>query len=650
MKKEVIGIDYETTGFGAYTGDKIFAFCITTEDDVKTKVWRFDWKSRRKRKTAEGNFNYYHTNKFIKVAHNAKFEQNFTAAYYGGTLPNSEWRDTMIMSQMLRNLLMSHSLENLAKRYFTEMFPEKAEEWTYYDKQVKLHVTKQKRLMNNYPRRVEPEILEPIYDDGVNPFVIDRPNYGLVPVDIMTPYQVADGDRCILLYKLMWPKLLDDKAMYNDFMNEMDLIKVTQRMEQNGIMVHVKNAKVLQKELSGKVAILKTKKKKYFGFDINLDSSDQLQKHLFGYINRKKHEKIKVDEEWKRQKPRYNMIIQIKTATGTPSASKEALALLQKAYPDNPAVDLLSQWRAFSRGCTMVTKYMELMNEKHIIHANIKTNEAATGRESISQPSLQNVQKEFSIKSIYGIPARRCFRPRPGYVYFLGDYSGIEMRMIINAANETVLIDELKKDNDFDVHTFISEVMLQEEFTCLPPGKEKKALRAHVKDADFGIPYGASVKVTALSLQKSVPETKQIIRNFAEVCPGICTFNRTQMDKVRSKGYITTAFGRKLYIFKDKAYTAANYQIQGDAAGAFKRGQNNIDKYLHKVWNDEIKMILPVHDEIIIEFPRYLLSDSRAILHDLNWCMINIPEIEVPLMTEWKIATTNWQDAEEIEI
>ena len=647
---ELIGLDYETTGFNAYQGDRIFSFSLTTEE-VETTVHRLDWISSAKRTTSRLKLDRIHGPKYIKVAHNAKFEMGFTAMLFDGKLPESEWHDTMLMSQLLRNLLKSHALDSLATKYFSETFPDETKEWANWDKQVKLHLTKQKRLLGSYPARVEKELLDPMRTAGVEPFVTDRPNYGLVPVSIMDPYQIADGDRCMLLYRLMYPILLEDKVLYQDYLNEMQLLRTTQRMEQTGIMVHINNAKQLYRDLTNKLSVLELQKKKIFGFEINLDSPDQLQKHLFGYIDLKKHEKK--NEPWKILEPRFRMLSQVLTDKGAPSASKEALEKLQEAYPDNLAVDLLSQWRAFSRGRTMASSYMELMGPDMIIHADIQTNEAATGRESIRKPSLQNVQKEFSLKSKYGIPARKCFRPRPGYVYFMGDYAGIEMRMIINASGEKILIDKLKENIDFDVHSFNGEIMLADEWLELfasDDKRAKKSMRDMVKDAGFAIPYGAGVPKLCLTFKKKQTDVREIIQRYGEVCPNICSFNRRKMEEVRKKGYITTAFGRKLSIWHDKAYTAANYQIQGDAAGTFKRGQNNIFEYLRKVWKHKIRMILPVHDEIIIEYPRELLSDYPAILQDLNWCMINIPEIEVPLMTEWKIATNNWQNAEGIKI
>lgn len=657
IEKELVGIDYETTGFEAYGKDRIFSFSITRNNkDIHTTVHRFDWAAKSKRIISKALFNKYHTDKYIKIAHNAKFEMGFTAMYYDGVLPKSEWHDTMIMSQLLRNLIKNHSLDVLSDIYFSELYPEEATRWKEYDNLVSLHKTKQKRLFNNYPDRVHGEILEPMFDAGIQPFVIDRPNYGLVPVDIMDIYQESDGDRCMLLFMYLWKQIKGIPALLADYINEMKLIYASQKMEQFGMMVHVNNAIAIRDDLQKKIDKLIIEKKKIFGFDINIDSPDQLQKHLYGYIDRKKHEKKKNEKRlavWKLIKPRFAMEAQMHTPSGAPSASKDALIALQKKYPNNQALDVVLRWRAFSKGKTIIESYLDLRTDDNIVHPNIQTNEAKTGRQSIRKPSLQNTAKEFSIKSEYTIPARRCFRPRPGYVYFMGDYAGIEMRMIINASGEDVLINKLKEDIDYDVHTFNAEIMLQDEwFDMVATGNKQniKGMRAGIKDVGFAIPYGAGLPKLSLSLKKPIIEVREILKRYSRVCPNIVEFNNRKKKEVITNGYITTVFGRRLYIYKEKSYIAANYQIQGDAAGTLKRAQVNIADYLKTVWDDEIKQVIPVHDEIIIEYPRKYLPMARQVLHDLNWCMINIPEIKVPLMTEWKMSTINWQDTIEFKL
>ncbi|NJR72712.1 MAG: hypothetical protein HC773_01385 [Scytonema sp. CRU_2_7] len=644
-------IDYETTGFGAYTGDRIFAFVIT-DAQYTSKIYRFDNISRVKNEVSKKVFEEFHKDILIqKIAHNAKFEMGFTSMYFGGVLPSSKWHDTLLLSQMLRNLAHSHSLDYLSKIFFSEVAKDDVERWTHFDTEVKKHLTTQKRLHNNYQKRFIKEIIEPLREDGIEPMVTDRPNYGLIPVDIMKGYQQSDGERGMALFEYLFDSVLSDTSMYLDYLNEMRLLKTSQKMEQRGLMIHTRESKELIDSLSNSLKEIHIKKKSVFGFDINLDSVDQLQKHLFGYINPKKHENL--NEEWKRLDPRFNLRPVSLTAGSAPSAAKESLVLLKEKYPNNKALDMLLRYRAYSKGLTMVSSYIETAGESRIIHPTMNTNQARTGRQSVSNPNLQNVSKEVSVNTVYGIPARKCFRPRPNYVYFLGDYSGIEMRLIIAASGEEFLIDQLNKDSDYDVHTYNAIAILGDEFTKIKDQDTKKSVRSDIKNATFGIAYGANMHTFAKSIRKTVHDAKSCLDNFREKCPGICGFTKNMMEQVKRSGYITTAFGRRLYVEKEKAYTASNYKIQGDAAGILKRAENNIDDYILDVWSgdyDKIALVLTVHDEVIIEVHRSLLECKEDILHDISYCMTNMKEISVPLAAEWKQSTTNWQDAKGIHI
>lgn len=658
----VISIDYETTGFNCYKSDRIFAY-VATNWDLESKVYRFDNISPVKNAVADIEFTKYHKPEIIKVAHNAKFEMGFTSMYFDGELPKSVWYCTYIMSKMLKNLLPKHSLEILSKRYFSDVCAEECERWEYYDKEVKKHLTKQKRLLNNYPKRFEPEILQPLWDNGIKPFITDRPNYGLVPVDIMKGYQISDGERGMLLFRLMFPKIKKDEKMWLDYLNEMRLIRTVQKMEQIGMMLHLSNAEDLIHDLSKKVESLTKKKKRIFGFDINIDSSDQLQKHLFGHVNKKKHENI--NQEWKRHDPVFNMLPINTTAGGAPSTSKDDLLELQKKYPKNAALDTILQYRAFSKGKTIIYSYIEAAGDNLSIHPTTNTNEARTGRQSVSSPNLQNVNKEFSVNTVYGIPARRCLRPRPGYVYFPADYSGIEMRLIIGASGEVYLIDKLNEDMDYDVHTDNAVIILDKEILFYLDGmikrsdltadekKRFKEIRDDIKNATFGRCYGAGINTFAKAIRKSVIDAQDGWERLARERPHLFFFCKNMSKEVEKYGYITTAFGRRLYVDTRMSYFAANYRIQGDAAGILKRAQNNVDDYIQVVRNgdyDLLRMLLTVHDEIIFEVHRSLLPQKYDILHDLSYCMTDMPQIQVPLAVDWKISTTNWQDAKGIEI
>lgn len=624
-------IDYETTGFNPYKGDKIFSY-IYTDKNLKSMVYRLDNTSKKKNARNLERLKGFHTNtNIIKIAHNAKFEMGFTSQLFDGTVPDSQWHDTIIMSQFLNNLLPSHKLEYLSKKYLSSEFSEESERWDYYDKEVKSHLTKQKRLMNNHTHRVEKEIMEPMLDDGITPLVTERPNYGLVPRNIMEQYQLSDGERCMLLFLLFQEDLISNHKMYLDYCHEIELIRVAQKMEQRGMMIHEQNCIDLCRQYEKELRSIQKQKLKLFKKDVNLDSAPQLQKELFG-----KKSTLKL-------KPLFL------TPRGQPSASKESIIEMKKLNA-HPVFDMILKYRAYSKGITNIKSYVELAGENKIIHPSINTNQARTGRQSVSNPNLQNVSKDFSVNTVYGVPARKCFRPRPGYVYFLGDYAGIEMRLIIDGSGEQELIDRFQEDWMFDCHTFNAELILGKEFSNIQDSKKFKHVRADIKNATFGRAYGANLQTFAKAIRKTSEEAKPGWERFANRCPNIFNFTRSMMEQVRKQGYITSAFGRDLRVEKEKAYTASNYKIQGDAAGILKRAQTNTDKYIDDVFDgdlDKASMILTVHDEIIFELHRSLLRDKYEILNDVSWCMTNMEEIKVPLVTEWKMSTTNWQEAED---
>jgi len=141
-------LDYETTGFNPYKGDKIFSFVLTTSD-LKSKIYRFDNVSPAINIFSKLRLKQIHAGNHTLIAHNAKFEMGFSAMHFGGELPNTYWHDTWIMSKLLKNLIPKHSLELLANKYFRHDFPEEVKRWNHYDKEVKTHLTTQKRLMNN---------------------------------------------------------------------------------------------------------------------------------------------------------------------------------------------------------------------------------------------------------------------------------------------------------------------------------------------------------------------------------------------------------------------------------------------------------------------------------------------------------------------
>lgn len=631
---DVMAVDYETTGFATYKGDKPFSGSISNEDG-EFEILRFDWTDFRGVQNLEKfTFVINHPN-IIKVAHNAKYELSVSKVLLGKIPTKGMWRDTILMSQVLQNLRPSHKLEVLANRFFQREFPKECRRWKYYDDQVKTHMTKQKRLMNDDKKkgrnRWEEEILKPMRDVGIEPYVIDRPNYGLIPVHIMDGYQQADAERGIWLHEYLWPEIVDDVNRLKAYNMEMEMVYVAQEMEESGFMLHRENAEAMEQDLVIKVEKAIADKKKIFGYDINLDSPPQMKKAMFDGF------------PFEYEPVAY-------TDTGAPSLNKHALNKMIEQNQGDPVFEVIQRWRAYSKGLTNVRRYQELAGTDGIIHCDINTNQARTTRQSVSNPSLQNVSKEVSIHAAYAIPARRCFRPRPGYILFLGDYAGIELRLFIAESGEEILIQKFKDDPLFDAHSWNASIIYGKEFDNAT-GAVRKALRARIKDAVFGLAYGSQLPTWARSIGKSLKEAKVCYERYKEVCPKICNFNRDMAMQARSVGFVTTSFGRRINVPREEAYKASNYRIQGTAAEILKRGEIAISEYTHAHWGqDYLRQLLSVHDENIMQMHRSILDYRNEILQDLTWCMIDMPEVPVPLEVEWNQATTCWGVKKDIDI
>jgi len=111
---------------------------------------------------------------------------------------------------------------------------------------------------------------------------------------------------------------------------------------------------------------------------------------------------------------------------------------------------------------------------------------------------------------------------------------------------------------------------------------------------------------------------------------------------VEEQGYVVTMFGRHLSVPIEKSYIGLNYLIQGTAAEIIKRAQVRVDAYLRKYTGRELCILLPVHDELIIECPRRRLRDARDIMRDIVNLMVDFPEFDVPLDVEIDLVVRDW--------
>jgi DNA polymerase-1 len=380
-----------------------------------------------------------------------------------------------------------------------------------------------------------------------------------------------------------------------------------------------------------------------------------------------------------------------KTKKGNDAIDNQVIAELIVQYKHDDQIskilDLVLKCRSYTSGMTTIQTYKDLSNENHILHPHVNTNRAITGRESSTNPNLQNVRKAVNLLTKYPIPARKCFRARPGYILYFFDYAGVEMRVIIELTGEEEMY-QLIIDGG-DPHRLAAEIFYGEIFTdsvlcCnfaakmdkkfkfdlknknIPNGetiftwsesmfkRAQKLLRNAAKNMNFAIAYGAALPTIAEGLGLSIEETRPGFNTYCKRFPKIVNFTPLMRTYAKKFGYVETLFGRKLWVRKDLINAAGNTKVQGTAtAGLIKRAQIQVDKVLStftQTYNLDIHLLLPVHDELIIEAERRTLQYEELFIETVSTAMTDIEEVTIPLAAEVKRSTLLWSQAKEIKI
>lgn len=623
--KSYVSFDTETTGLDPYRGGRIFAWS-TCDEQGNITVSRYD-TDKKSRESLQAVLD---DTSVAKVCHNLHFDLAMLQVD-GYSIPsNTVWHDSMLICQILNNLEPSNSLDELAYKY------------------------------GGYPMDQDKPISAAARIYG---------SYDKIPKAMMTEYQHADAERTMLLFKTFFPILKRDPKMYEEYTVELALIHTTIRFERRGIMVCQDEALKLKSWLQDELAAVERDTARLIPYPINLNSPKQIIKLLY--------EELK----WP--------VLSMNKSGAAPATDKDAMEALRAVAPQYnmeqraiEVLDLILRQRSYTKGLGMILSYLEAADAQSILCPHLNTNSARTSRESSENPNMQNVSKEAALKTRFPVPSRRCFRARPGYVLFLIDYAGIEMRLAVQATQSPRLI-KLMEDG-FDFHDACARLFYGTRYTDAGTGVQyylsgdhrrqkeyrelvakvgrekaleqtfktvKKVLRSAAKNGRFAMLYGAGVTQVARTLGLSLEETKEgYARDRAEF-PELYNMMDDCIRQAREKGYIETFFGRKLRVNPREAYTATDYRIQGSAAGLFKRAQVKVDHYLRSRWAwYDVSIWMVVHDELIIEMPRALMPHRDEILSDIIKLMADCPEITVKLSAEIKLAKYTWAGATEYKI
>ena len=442
--------------------------------------------------------------------------------------------------------------------------------------------------------------------------------FNQIEMEQAAPYAAEDADITLRLHQTLNNRLENDSALEQVFSDvELPLIPVLARMEQQGALVDATQLAQQSLEHGKRLTELETKAHELAGGPFNLSSPKQLQEILF------EQQKLPIIK---------------KTPKGAPSTAEE---VLQELALDYPLPKLIIEHRSLSKlKSTYTDKLPQMINPAtKRIHTSYHQAVTATGRLSSSDPNLQNIP----IRSAEGRRIRQAFVAPEGYKLVAADYSQIELRIMAHLSQDKGLLNAFAGGEDVHKATAAEVFKVALDEVTIDQRRSAKAI-------NFGLIYGMSAFGLAKQLGIGRNEAQKYIEHYFETYPGVQRY----MDDIRLKasedGYVETLFGRRLYLPEIKASngmrrqaaerTAINAPMQGTAADIIKKAMVKVDDWLESSAT-EARMIMQVHDELILEVPEAEVESVSAQLVEL---MQSAADLDVPLLVEAGIGD-NWDQA-----
>ncbi len=315
--------------------------------------------------------------------------------------------------------------------------------------------------------------------------------------------------------------------------------------------------------------------------------------------------------------------------------------VLEKLIGKHPIVSEIMEYRTYSKlKSTYIDGLRNVIDyENRRVHTSLNQTVTVTGRLSSTEPNLQNIP----IKLPYGRKIRRFFIADPGCILLGADYSQIELRVLAHLSRDEKLIEAFS--NNLDIHTITASQVFK-----IPENEVSSLQRSRAKEVNFGIVYGMGDFGLSESLGISRKEAKAYIENYFESYPKVQGFMNTIIDNCKAVGYVETILNRRRYVpdIDSKNFMlrssaeriARNTPIQGSAADIIKLAMIKVYNALNEN-NLKSKLILQVHDELILNVPMDELDQVKAILKD---SMENAIELCVPLNVDMNTGGS-WYDA-----
>lgn len=402
---------------------------------------------------------------------------------------------------------------------------------------------------------------------------------------------------------------LEEQGMHKLFFEmEMPLMTVLAEMQQAGCKADADQLCAFGEQLDTRIAALTEQIYEAAGHEFNIQSSKQLGVVLFEELG---------------------LPYKKKTKTGY-STSAEVLESLAGYHP--MIADVLEYRQLTKLKSTYIDGLLKVIAPDGRIHSHFQQTVTATGRLSSVDPNLQNIP----VRTELGRELRRMFVAEQGRVLVDADYSQIELRVLAHVADDDAMIEAFRGGQDIHATT-ASKVY------GVPVEEVTPQMRSSCKAVNFGIVYGISDFSLAQDIGVTRKEAAAFIQSYLDTYPGVHHYMESIKQSARENGYVETLFGRRralpelnsknfnLRSFGERA--AMNTPIQGTAADIIKIAMLRVRDRL-KAEGFEARLILQVHDELILEAPEHEAERAAALLREE---MEHAAELRVPLVAEAKI-------------
>ena len=409
---------------------------------------------------------------------------------------------------------------------------------------------------------------------------------------------------------------MDAQAMlplYTDV--ELPLCPVLARMEQAGFLVDRKALYDFGESLTSSIEQLQQSIWTLAGEPFNIQSPKQLGNVLF---------------------ERLMLPAGKKTKTGWSTNA----AVLDKLRGKHPIIEQILDYRTLTKlKSTYADGLLKEISADGRIHTNFQMTVTATGRLSSTEPNLQNIP----VRRELGAQIRKMFVASPGRVLVDADYSQIELRLLAHIANDETMIAAFRSGEDIHAVT-ASQVF------GVPLAEVTPLQRSHAKAVNFGIVYGISAFSLAQDIGVFQSEAKAYMDSYFAKYHGVRAYMTRVVEQAKADGYVTTLFGRRRDLPELKSSNfnlrsfgervALNMPIQGTAADIIKAAMVRVDARM-RAEHLQARLLLQVHDELIVECPAEEAETVKAILVDE---MEHVVDYRVPLLVDAKIGAS-WAEA-----